>query len=67
MTLDNMVGEALRERAAAALDATHAVGERGPRTMRARSVVARWLDMCGRPRGLADAVRWLEHVRVEAD
>lgn len=51
-----------RERAAAALDATHAMGERGPKTFRARALVARWLDLGGRVRGLAGAVEWLESV-----
>ena len=52
-----------RERAAAALDATHALGERGPRTFLARELVANWLDggrhWSGR---VATAVRWLERV-----
>ena len=34
----------LHERAAAALDATHHVGERGPATFSARARVAAWLD-----------------------
>lgn len=35
----------LRNQAAEALDATHAVGERGPRTMNARNRLATWLDL----------------------
>jgi hypothetical protein len=33
-----------KERAAAALDATHSIGERGPNTMKARKTLAAWLD-----------------------
>ena len=34
----------LQLRAARALDLTHAIGERGPRTMKCRSYLAAWLD-----------------------
>jgi len=33
-----------RERTAKALDMTHNVGERGPRTMKARQILAAYLD-----------------------
>ena len=46
--------------AAAALDATHAIGERGPRTFMARRRVAAALDAGKKP--LAPDVHWLEHV-----
>jgi len=58
-----------RTLAARALDLTSAPGiaERGPRTMRARALVAAWLDLGGRPRGLAEAVRWLAALAADAE
>ncbi len=50
----------LVSRAVNALDATHAVGERGPRTMGARLRIAAALDCVGTIR-VAD-LRWLESV-----
>lgn len=47
-------------RAAAALDATHSKGERGPRTYQARQRVALALDL-GRKPSLVDIV-WLERI-----
>lgn len=57
------------DRAARALDLTSAAGlaERGPRTFRARALVAAWLDLGGRPRGLAEAIRWLEALAADAE
>ncbi len=53
--------EDLRLRAAAALDATHAIGERGPRTFQARDSLARWLDgESVTKREVMAAIRWLE-------
>lgn len=54
----------LRDRAAAALDATHDVGERGPRTFQARQRVAVALDAGRRP-PLVD-VKHLEKVARDA-
>ena len=34
----------LRDKAAAALDATHSCGECGPMTMKSRTIIATWLD-----------------------
>lgn len=48
----------IRDRAALALDLTHAVGERGPRTFMARERVAAWLDGATRTEPAAD-VNWL--------
>ena len=49
-----------RDRAAAALDATHAIGERGPNTMMARARLAAALDGQGR---IQDAdLTWLETI-----
>ncbi len=45
----NAGGRGLRTRAATALDLTHPIGERGPRTMAARAAWAKWLDLGGRP------------------
>lgn len=56
---------AVRERCAAALDRTHAIGERGPRTLRARQQVARWLDLDGSTRGLLTQLAYLERVAAE--
>jgi hypothetical protein len=57
--------KSLRRRAASALDATHACGERGPRTLGARSRLAAWLD--GRltykaRHPVTSACAWLEYV-----
>jgi len=60
--------EALRFRAALALDRSHAVGERGPRTLHSRARVAAWLDgdrAAGRT--LSADLKWLEDVAAEAD
>lgn len=48
------------ERAVKALDLTHAVGERGPRTFNARQRVATALD--GADKLTVADVRWLERV-----
>jgi hypothetical protein len=48
------------DRGAAALDATHHCGERGPKTFQARARVAAAIDAGVRP-SVAD-VRWLESV-----
>jgi hypothetical protein len=60
--------EALRWRAAKALDATHAIGERGPKTLRARDVLSCWLDgaPCGVRRVTAFCA-WLEFAARVAD
>ena len=50
----------LKIRAAAALDMTHHVGLRGPKTINARERLALALDK-GR-RVLVPDIRWLEHV-----
>ena len=48
-------------RAATALDNTHSIGERGPRTLNARNLVATWLDTKqGDIRKVRAAVNWLE-------
>jgi hypothetical protein len=49
-----------RDQAALALDLTHALDGRGPRTFLARQRVALWLDT-GRGR-VAEDVRWLLHL-----
>lgn len=49
-----------RQRAASALDATHAVGERGPKTFQARNRVAEALDTNKAPQ--SRDVSWLEKV-----
>jgi hypothetical protein len=55
----------LRDRAALALDNTHApkLAYRGPKTLRMREYLAGWLDGVERsePKALA-AIRWLEHI-----
>jgi hypothetical protein len=51
------------ERAARALDLTHAIGERGPRTFNARQRVASALDGVGKL-NIAD-VRWLERIAAQ--
>lgn len=52
-----------RDLAAKALDLTHRIGERGPKTFNARRRVAEWLDMGGAaPRGLRRDVAWLLQV-----
>jgi hypothetical protein len=57
--------EVWRDRAAAALDLTHRIGERGPKTFQARERVAAWLDIGGRvPK--AD-IQWLEKVSKRAN
>lgn len=52
--------EQTANRAAAALDATHRVGERGPKTFQARQRIAAALDAGRRP--LVKDIRWLEQV-----
>lgn len=50
----------LRDEAARALDQTHGIGERGPKTMQARMLVAGWLDGKTAPeRKVKAAVKWL--------
>ena len=54
--------EKLRDRAAKALDTTHAIADRGPVTMLARQRLAEWLDLgwgCSQRQVIADCV-WLE-------
>lgn len=49
-----------KNKAALALDRTHSIGERGPKTYNARQNLARWLD--GEPVSKNDvksAIRWL--------
>ena len=53
----------LKERAATALDYTHAIGERGPKTYMARQLLANWLD--GAPTSktkIEPACTWLEAI-----
>lgn len=52
-----------RDHAAMALDHTHAIGERGPRTFNAQLRVAKALDGIGALR--VEDVRWLERVARE--
>lgn len=57
----------LRERGAMALDQTHVMGERGPKTMEARRRLSQWLDKgyhgYVRPyRGIESDIQHLEHV-----
>jgi len=60
MALARASSEAMA-RAALALDRTHGIGERGPRTMIARERAAEWLD--GRTARMPRAaVEWLERV-----
>lgn len=50
----------LRDDAARALDQTHRVGERGPKTLAARELLAGWLDGLPVPeRKVKTAVKWL--------
>jgi hypothetical protein len=53
-----------RTRAAKALDLTHTIGERGPRTYQARKRIAEALDTYGRIR--REDVRWLESLLSRA-
>ena len=55
-----MEKQTLEQRAAAALDKTHAIGERGPKTFNARQRIALALDSTSKV-AIAD-VRWLEQV-----
>jgi hypothetical protein len=50
----------LRDRAAHALDKTHAVGERGPKTFAARNRIATALDKGTKP--LLRDIKWLERI-----
>ena len=54
--------EAIRARAAKALDETHIVGERGPRTMMRRARLAAWLDGARSDHGVMTALRWCEYI-----
>ena len=55
---------ALRDRAAAALDATNyeRFDARGPRTYLCRQRLAAWLDHAGPRPAVVECVRWLERV-----
>lgn len=55
-----------KQSAATALDRTHKIGERGPKTYNARDKLARWLD--GQPVSKNDvrsAIRWLMGLEVQ--
>jgi hypothetical protein len=54
----------LRERAAYALDATHHIGERGPRTLAARDRIATALDEGKKP--ILQDIKWLESIAWRA-
>ena len=57
----------LQWRAAVALDRTHAIDNRGPRTAEARKLVAAWLDdVSTYSTKVRHAVNWLEKVAEQA-
>lgn len=54
---------ALALNAASALDRTHHIGERGPKTYRARQLLAKWLDTGkGSVAGVRKAIAWLKNL-----
>jgi hypothetical protein len=53
----------IRDRGAAALDTTHALDHRGPRTYMARSRVAEALDLGKKPAKID--IEWLESIKNE--
>jgi hypothetical protein len=56
---------ALAMQAAGALDSTHDVGERGPKTLQARNLLAAWLDTGrGSLVKVRAAIRWLKSVKA---
>lgn len=57
--------QSIKQQAATALDRTHKVGERGPKTYNAREKLGRWLN--GQPVSKNDvksAIRWLMALEV---
>ena len=63
----NTLPNSWRDRAAAALDATHHLDGRGPKTFAARITAASWLDGVGfRPAAIREAIRWLERLAKAA-